>query len=73
MPLLETCVVAVNSPVLGLYRYLASPVYIVDTAPDVALANSGYKLVAVAVSLLMVAPLPDAAAQDAVVPLDVRT
>lgn len=41
--------------------------------PDVAAANVGYTLVAVVVSLVIVAPLPVDAAQTAVVPLDVRT
>lgn len=46
----------VNSPVLGLYSNLALPVYILTKAPDVAVENNGYRLVAVVVSLLIVAP-----------------
>ena len=42
-------------------------------APEVAAANVGYTLVAVVVSLLIVAPLPLATAHVAVVPLEVRT
>ena len=38
-----------------------------------AAANVGYTLVAVVVSLVIVAPLPVATAHTAVVPLDVRT
>lgn len=41
--------------------------------PDVAAANVGYTLVAVVVSLVIVAPLPVATAHTAVVPLDVKT
>jgi hypothetical protein len=51
MPFADTIAVELKSPVLGLYNSLVLPVYIVDTEPDVALANSGYRLVDVLVSL----------------------
>ena len=47
---------ACNSPVDGLYRYLALLVYTVVAVPLVALAKIGYRLVDVAVSLLIVDP-----------------
>ena len=63
----------VNSPVLGLYRYLALLVKIVDSAPDVAAAKVGKTFVDVVVSFEIVAPEPVANAQTAVVPFEVST
>ena len=51
--MLEIMADEVNSPVLGLYSKLASPVFTLVSAPDVAVANNGNRLVAVVVSLVM--------------------
>jgi hypothetical protein len=56
MPLLATRTVDCNSPVLGLYRSLVLPVKIVVGTPVVTEANKGKTLVAVLVSLLILAP-----------------
>jgi hypothetical protein len=65
MPLLATKAVACSSPVDGLYKYLALLVYTVVAVPLVALAKMGYRLVAVAVSLLIVEPPTGSHAGDA--------
>ena len=49
---------ALNSPVLGLYKYLSLLVKMVVLWPDVVFANIGYKLFAVVVSFDIV-PMPD--------------
>jgi hypothetical protein len=56
MPLPDTIAVEVKSPVLGLYSNLVLPVYKVEALPVVTLANVGYKLLAVLVSLEITAP-----------------
>jgi hypothetical protein len=56
MPLDAITADACNSPVLGLYRYFALLVNMVDGVPVVALANNGNRLLAVVVSLLKLAP-----------------
>ena len=56
MPFPATGTSTFNSPVLGLYKYFALLVKIVDGVPVVALANNGNRSVAVLVSLLTAAP-----------------
>ena len=51
---------------LGLYNSLALLVFTDDTVPEVAVANTGYKLVEVAVSLLTVTEVPAVAQVNAV-------
>ena len=55
---------ACKSPVDGLYKYLALDVYKFSAVPVVAAANTGYKLLAVDVSLLNAEPPIDFHAGD---------
>ena len=56
IPLLATGAFTLNSPVLGLYKYKALLVYRFSAVPVVAAANTGYRLLAVEVSLLSAEP-----------------
>ena len=62
IPLLATGAFTLNSPVEGLYSRLAFPVYTVKAVPEVALANNGYRLLAVLVSFAIAAPPTEAQA-----------
>ena len=64
IPLPDTIAVEVKSPVLGLYSSLVFPVYRFCAVPDVAAANTGYKLEVVLVSLLRADPPIDFQAGD---------
>ena len=65
MPFDATGTLDCNSPVLGLYKRNALPVYKFSAVPLVAPANTGYKLLAVVVSLLSAEPPIDFQAGEA--------
>ena len=50
IPLVDTCALAFNSPVLALYEYLVSLVLTASRLPEVESVNSGYWSVTVVVS-----------------------